>query len=98
MLLMLITSWFCGKKSTKRISFKLLRVTENTAVKECNELLKMKCLMLGVQIAAEWMGVWQILAQKGSWDVGATILLYKTVVLYFKYLSKLKCRNVHISG
>ncbi len=97
--LMLIMSWFwfCGNESTKTIPFKLLRITEIIVAKLRYNLFKTKYLMLGVRIAVERVEVWQTLAQRGSWDVGATIWLYKTVAPYFKYPSKLKCQNAHIS-
>ncbi len=44
-LMTLITSWFCGNKSMKTISFKLLRATEIKNNKERYKLTHMKMLM-----------------------------------------------------
>ncbi len=50
----------------------------------------MKMLMLGVQIAAEQVGIWQSLVQQGSWDVGLTVRLYEsTNHFFFRYPSKI---------
>jgi hypothetical protein len=59
MLCMLTTCWFCGSKSTKTVPFKLLWPMEIKKVSECLKLLKMKMLMLGVQLAAEQCDLWQ---------------------------------------
>ncbi len=44
------------------------------------------------------MGVWWSFAQRGSWDVGSTVRLYKAVRPYFAYPSNTSlCRDEQIS-
>ncbi len=64
----MITCWFCGNESTRTITF-ILKATEIKIVKEHYKLWKMKLLKLGVKIAADWVGMWATLAERGLWDV-----------------------------
>ena len=93
----LITSWYCGNESTKTVPFKMLRGTEIKNQKERYKLSQMKVLMKAVQIAGERAGVWQGLAQSGSWDVRLTERLYKNTHQFFAYKSKTLRRNEQIS-
>jgi hypothetical protein len=65
--------------------------------KERYILSQMKMLMIAVEIAAERVGVWQGLVQRGLWDVGSTAKLYESIYHFFGYPSKIKCRNKQIS-
>jgi len=93
----LITSWYCGNESTKTVPFKMLRATEIKNKKERYKLTHMKILMKAVETAAERAGVWQGLAQRGSWDVGSTVRLYEFTHRFFAYRSKILRRNEQIS-
>ena len=66
----LITSWFCGNKSSKTVPFKLLRPIEIKKEKENYKLSKIKLLMSRVQLATEQVGEWWSFAQEahGMWD------------------------------
>jgi hypothetical protein len=87
---MLITAWYCGNESTKTVPFNLLKATEIKKKEERCKLSKMKVLMSGVQTAVERVEVWQHLVRRGSWTVGKTVRLYKSVIPFFRYPSKLK--------
>jgi len=88
---------YCGNESTKTVPFKMLRATEIKNKKERYKLTHMKILMKAVETAAERAGVWQGLAQRGSWDVGSTVRLYEFTHRFFAYRSKILRRNKQIS-
>ena len=93
----LITSWFCGNQSTKKIPFKLLRATELENKREKFQLCKMRKLIEAVIAGAQREGVWN--DQRGVWDVSLTERLYENVVHLFQYPTKNEKirRNTQIS-
>jgi hypothetical protein len=93
----LITSWFCGNQSMKKIPFKLLRATELENKREKFQLCKMRKLIEAVIAGAQREGVWN--DQRGVWDVSLTERLYENVVHLFQYPTKNEknCGNIQIS-